>query len=185
MTVNARWRFFVPVLAGVAVLVWANMPGYCEETEKDPEPEKEKPKELVWHNFADGIKLADKTKKYVLIDCYTTWCEPCKMMDKYTYTDKELKEILLKHFVLIKVNIEDRKKMRIGEDEVSGLDIARALRIAGVPNTVFVQPDGKVIISIPGMRRPRYMKKVALDYILTGKYKTTSFRTFAREAHLD
>ncbi len=47
--------------------------------------------------FAQGIKFektlswpeicekAQKENKYIFVDCYTTWCGPCKKMDQEVY----------------------------------------------------------------------------------------------------
>lgn len=33
--------------------------------------------------FEEALAKANKENKLLFVDCYTTWCGPCKQMDKY------------------------------------------------------------------------------------------------------
>ena len=40
--------------------------------------------------FKDACQQASTDQKLVFIDFYTTWCGPCKLLDKNTWTDAEV-----------------------------------------------------------------------------------------------
>src|SRR5687767_7786224 len=49
------------------------------------------------------LKAARVSKKYIFLDCFTSWCKPCKEMDFYVYSNTEVGEVLNKSFVSVKV----------------------------------------------------------------------------------
>jgi len=44
--------------------------------------------------------------KIIFVDAYTTWCGPCKMMDRSTFTDKNAAEFYNENFVNLKMDME-------------------------------------------------------------------------------
>ena len=57
-------------------------------------------------SFEAACKQAKSTDKLVLIDFYTTWCGPCKLLDKNTWADAKVKAWLKTHTVCLKVDAE-------------------------------------------------------------------------------
>ena len=43
-------------------------------------------------SLKDAKAKAKKENKLIFIDCYTTWCGPCKNMSKKTFVNKEVGE---------------------------------------------------------------------------------------------
>ncbi len=57
-------------------------------------------------SFESACKEAKRAKKLVLIDFYTTWCGPCKLLDKNTWSNAKVKTWLKTHTVCLKVDAE-------------------------------------------------------------------------------
>lgn len=94
------------------------------------------PKELVpWEEkatFANVLAKAKKEKKLVFVDVYATWCGPCKMMDRQTYTDANVAKAAAS-FVNWKLDGEK------GE----GPTIARRYQVDAFPTLLILDGDGK------------------------------------------
>ena len=72
-----------------------------------------------WVSFEEAVELTKKNPKPILIDVYTQWCGPCKMMSKNTFNHPVISDYINKNFyavkfdaetydtVLLKVNIPD------------------------------------------------------------------------------
>ncbi len=57
-------------------------------------------------NWEQVKEKARNENRYIFIDCYATWCGPCKKMDKEVYTSENVGNIFNKNFISIK--LQDR-----------------------------------------------------------------------------
>lgn len=46
--------------------------------------------------FEEVLELAEKENKLIFMDCYTTWCAPCKVLTKEVFTQKKLANFSMK-----------------------------------------------------------------------------------------
>jgi len=91
-------------------------------------------------NFSDlSIKkardLAKKENKLVFIDAYTTWCGPCKMMDRETFKDPEVGAFFNEHFISVKMNMETP----------AGRSMPHAAAVKSYPAFLFLNPKGELV----------------------------------------
>src|SRR6185369_14341852 len=56
--------------------------------------------------FEQALAAAKKDQKIVMFDFFTTWCVPCKKLDKVTWTDKDVQAWVAKTAVAIKLDAE-------------------------------------------------------------------------------
>ena len=54
----------------------------------------------------EALTLAEKEKKMVFVDFYTTWCGPCKMMSSKVFTREQVGAYFNREFVNLKVDAE-------------------------------------------------------------------------------
>jgi len=107
--------------------------------------------------FEQACKLAQKEGKVVMIDFYTTWCAPCKMLDRFTWNDESVRKWLRDQTVALKVNAEKER------------GLAQRYRVTAYPTIVFLKPDGQEIGRIEGFLWPQPFLKVAADRIAGGR----------------
>jgi thioredoxin-related protein len=70
---------------------------------------KKAPEEVVWLNIKDAESEKNADKKYYFVDVYTEWCGWCKVMDRETFSKKEVIEFMNKNFHNIKFDAEQRE----------------------------------------------------------------------------
>ena len=85
-------------------------------------------------------KAKERGKELVFLDCYATWCGPCKYMANTVFTSKEAGDYFNKKFVNIKIDMEK------GE----GINLARQFRIQGYPTFIILNSKGKELGRIVG-----------------------------------
>jgi thioredoxin-related protein len=135
---------------------------------------------LNWLSYNKGLALAEKENKYVLIDFYTNSCGYCKEMDKNTYSNEEVKKILSKKFVIIRVNGESNNKVIENGKEITERELAKLYQISGYPTTWFLQSDKNKIAPLLGYALADQFIPV-LNYIGEGWYKIISFQEYLRK----
>jgi len=136
-----------------------------------------KPLVLNWLSYNEGLTLAEKENKYVLINFYTDWCGYCKKMDKETYSKEEVKKILNENFVVVKVNAESDNKVIENGEEITERELAKLYQVSGYPTTWFLESNHNRVAPLPGYVTTEQFIPV-LNYIGEGWYKSISFQEY-------
>ena len=135
---------------------------------------------IKWMSMDEALAAQEKAPKKIIMDVYTTWCGPCKLLDKNTFGDKDVAKFINKNYYPVKFNAE-------GPEEITYQDFtytnpnyqparkgrnathffADALKLTGYPSIVFFQEDGTLIRALPGYRSPQdleiFLKMIAND----------------------
>lgn len=78
---------------------------------------------------------AQKEKKMIFFDAYTTWCGPCKYLETSVYTDESVASYYNDNFINVKFDME------AGE----GIKLAEEFGITAYPTLLFFTAEGKLI----------------------------------------
>ncbi len=96
-----------------------------------------------------AVAEAKRTDKLVMIDFFTTWCGPCKRLDRITWKDPAVVEWLGKHAVAMKIDAE------------KDVELAKRFKIVAYPTMVFINGAGKEVNRIRGfVDGPTFLKAV-------------------------
>ncbi|HER25255.1 MAG TPA: DUF255 domain-containing protein, partial [Candidatus Atribacteria bacterium] len=150
------------------------------EQQKTEAVELSQPSVLNWLSYNEGLALAEKENKYILIDFYTDWCGYCKKMDKETYSKEEVKKFLNNNFVVVKVNAESDNKVIENGKEITERDLAKLYQVTGYPTTWFLESNHERIAPLPGYVTTEQFVPV-LSYIGEGWYKSMSFKEYSEK----
>lgn len=73
--------------------------------------------EIPWVSISEVESLVKQKSKKILVDVYTPWCGPCKMMDRNTFTDSQVINAIGKNFYPVKFNAEGPEQVKfLGKD---------------------------------------------------------------------
>lgn len=56
--------------------------------------------------FREAQQKAKDAGKLIFMDCYTSWCAPCKMMNTTVFTDVKVGQFFNEHFINVKFDME-------------------------------------------------------------------------------
>nr|MBP9044561.1 DUF255 domain-containing protein [Spirochaetota bacterium] len=65
---------------------------------------------VKWYGVQEGMDLAKKEGKGVIMFFYTDWCIYCKMMDSEVFSDAVVSSFMNENFINIKVNPEKSRE---------------------------------------------------------------------------
>lgn len=137
--------------------------------------------QIKWHDFNEGVTLARKENKKLLIDVYTDWCVWCKKMDKEVYSDEGVKQTVTSNFVAVKLNAESSKGITFNGTELDEAKLAGAMGVTGYPTTLFLDPTAKPITKVDGFVETKEFSSI-LKFIGEDHYKSQSFQEYKASA---
>src|SRR5271163_2697781 len=95
---------------------------------------------IHWHEWGEeAFAIAQRENKPILLDIGAVWCHWCHVMDRESYDNPEIAEIVNQHFIAVKVDRDERpdidSRYQVAVSSISGQ--------GGWPLTAFLTPDGK------------------------------------------
>lgn len=144
-----------------------------------------------WYTFTEAVEMQKKAPRPIMVDVYTSWCGPCKMMSANTFGNEIIAKYLNEHFYPVKFNAETRDSVIFGamvfkNKNPEGTprpvhDFAASILDGKLmyPSIVFLNEEVKRIQIVTGYYKPDQFEPV-LKYFGTGKYKDTSFEDFQK-----
>jgi thioredoxin-related protein len=105
---------------------------------------------IKWTNGLSWEQVKQKARrenKYIFLDCYATWCGPCKKMEKTVFTKKAVGELFNDHFISVRVQMDQSK---MDNEYIKGWykdasDIYKKYKINVFPSFLFFKPDGAIV----------------------------------------
>jgi thioredoxin-related protein len=146
---------------------------------------------VKWYTLQEAEKLTRQDPRPMFIDTFTDWCGWCKKMDKETFTNSVISEILNNRYYPVKFNAEGKDSItffgqKFINDGKSGnthqLAVALLNGQLSYPTVVFLIPqkDGKFQVSqVPGFKQPKDME-VLLSYFADKAYTSQSYDDFQK-----
>ncbi|HZE27390.1 MAG TPA: thioredoxin domain-containing protein [Terriglobales bacterium] len=95
---------------------------------------------IRWHEWGEeAFAAAKRDNKPMLLDIGAVWCHWCHVMDRESYDDPEVAQIVNENFIALKVDRDERpdidSRYQAAVSAISGQ--------GGWPLTAFLTPDGK------------------------------------------
>ncbi|MFH6959505.1 thioredoxin family protein [Flavobacterium aquidurense] len=95
----------------------------------------------------EALEKAKKENKPIFLDIYATWCGPCKMLKKNTFSDKEVGDYYNTNFINIAIDSETKE----------GRELVDKYRIEGYPTLLILDKNGKQIAKQLGFVEPHIL----------------------------
>ena len=140
--------------------------------------------EINWISFEKAIEAQKTLPKNIIMDVYTNWCGPCKLMEKNTFQNKFIADFINKNYYAVKfngegndvINFMGRKFENIRYDESksqsrnSSHQFTQFLGINAYPTTIFFDDKMNLITPIRGYLIPKQLE-IYLELFKKDQYK--------------
>jgi uncharacterized protein YyaL (SSP411 family) len=145
---------------------------------------------VKWYTIQDAEKLMKSSPRPLFIDTYTDWCVWCKKMDRETYTNETIADILNSKFYPVRLNAETTENITfLGQNFVNDGKYGKAHQLAiallqgqlSYPTTVFLtQDNGKIAVSpVPGFKDAKQLE-VILGFFADKAYLTKTWDDYQK-----
>jgi thioredoxin-related protein len=149
-----------------------------------------------WVTLNQAEELMKSAPKKILVDVYTSWCGPCKMLSAQTFNNPEIAEFINKNYYAIKFNAEGKDSITFRGTTYKNLeynpqstgrngthDLAKAIapvdgKIA-YPTVVYMDEDFKIIAPVQGFMKPDAIEPI-LNYFQDNSYKTIAWEEYSK-----
>jgi thioredoxin-related protein len=151
--------------------------------------------QINWMTVAQVQEAMKKEPKKIMMDVYTNWCGPCKMMMKNTFTDPTVIAYINKNYYAVKFNAEGNQEVNFKGNTYSNPNYNPAktnsrngtheftMAVAPVngrvayPTIVYMDEDFNILSPVQGYLQPAQIMPI-LSYFGDNAYKTMDYQTF-------
>jgi len=101
-------------------------------------------KALSWEQIKAKAKAENK---FIFVDCFATWCAPCRYMEKNIYTDKKVGNYFNEHFISIALQMDSTAHDDAGVKKWyhDAIRIKEQYNISSFPSYLFFSPDAEIV----------------------------------------
>jgi thioredoxin-related protein len=98
-------------------------------------------------SWTELLQKAKAENKYIFVDCYATWCGPCKWMDKHVYTNDSVGAYMDAKFISVRIQMDSTEKDNeyVRHWYTNAHEIKQKYQIAAYPCYLFFSPEGNAV----------------------------------------
>ena len=160
--------FFIPFIISYLFLLSANV--YSQQ--------------INWISINELEGVLKTNEKNIIIDIYTNWCGPCKLMEKNTFQNKYISKFINENYHAVKFNAEGNETVTFTEKvfQNPNFDVKRVntrnatheftrfLGVSAYPTTIFLDKDMSLITPVRGYLIPKQLE-IYLELFKNDQYK--------------
>jgi len=127
---------------------------------------------INWMTMNEAVAAQATSPKKIFVDMYTNWCGPCKMLDRNTFSNKEVITYINKNFYAVKFNAEGNEIVKTNNQTFtnpsynpakaqrrnSTHQFARFMGVRAYPTVVFIDEKGALINRVRGYKNAQQME---------------------------
>jgi thioredoxin-related protein/dienelactone hydrolase len=132
-------------------------------------------------NWHDVVKSAKAEHKYIFVDCYATWCQPCKTMDSKVYPSEKIGNVVNEKFISIKLQFDSTG----GDNETTRRWYEQAkkfindYKVSAFPSYLFFDQNGEVVHKEIGYRNEKDFLQLVEGALDTAKQIYTRINRYS------
>ena len=143
---------------------------------------------INWMTMNEALDAQAKNPKKIMMDAYTNWCGPCKLLDKNTFQNPDVVKYVNDNYYAVKFNAEGTGDINYKGQDFSNPDydssksnsrnaqhqLAQALQITAYPTIVFFDENGDTLVPLPGYKTPPQLELYLKLFLNNGHKEITN-----------
>ena len=126
---------------------------------------------INWMSFEEALVAQQESPRKIMMDVYTQWCGPCKMMMANTFTNANVIEYINANYYAVKFDAESPDPVTFQGKEFTNPDydpnrrgrngvhqLSRAMKVSAYPTIVYLNEKASIIAPISGYKQPSQME---------------------------
>ncbi len=128
--------------------------------------------------FEEAVKAARQQNRPVFVYFGRMGCPWCDRTNQESFSDAAVREAYHAHFVLAYVDTESTQRVTLPSGErISEMDLSARYRVVATPFFVFVDPDLRTLLRVPGYKTAQEFRDYA-QFIAGGHYRSQTLSEF-------
>lgn len=139
--------------------------------------------DFVQHTSWEEIKSKAKSEnKNILVDCFTSWCVPCKVMEREVFRTEEVGGQVNPNFVSLQLQFDiDTLKNPENKNQYALSNMFHAsYKINGYPTVLFLDAEGHLLYQFSGLKNTVEFLKITAS-VSAGKFQYEKVRKRYKE----
>jgi thioredoxin-related protein len=142
--------------------------------------------EINWMSLEEAVAAQEKEPRKIMIDMYTSWCGPCKLLDRNTFKNTDVATYVNKNYYAVKFNAEGNTELTFKDVKYSNPSfdasrrgrnsqhqLASYLGVNAYPTILFLDENSSLLLPIKGYHNPNQLE-IFLKIFATDTYKTVT-----------
>lgn len=126
---------------------------------------------INWITLEEAVEAQKTTPKKIFIDAYTTWCGPCKMLDKNTFQNKDVADYINENYYAVKFNAQGNETINFKgktysnpnfnpnkKGRNSNHELSLYFGVRAFPTLIFLDEEANLITQIRGYKTPQQIE---------------------------
>ncbi|MCH7523635.1 MAG: thioredoxin fold domain-containing protein [Bacteroidetes bacterium] len=127
---------------------------------------------INWISLEKAVALQKKEPKKIMMDAYTSWCGPCKMLDRNTFSNSDVANYINQYYYAVKFNAEGNDEITFNDKTYTNpnYDPAKANKrnsshqlagyfgVRSYPTIIFLSEEGELIFPLIGYKTPQQLE---------------------------
>lgn len=143
---------------------------------------------VKWYNIEEAVALAEANPRPIFVDTYTDWCGWCKKLDKETFSNPVIAEILNTKYYAVKFDAEGTAPVTFqGRKFINDGKLGKTHQLAyallqgnlGYPTVVFLTAKSELITPVSGFKTPVQIEPM-LMYFAGTSWQKISYEEFMK-----
>ncbi|MEP2024152.1 MAG: thioredoxin fold domain-containing protein [Reichenbachiella sp.] len=114
---------------------------------------------IKWNNLETAQSFSKNNPRPIFIEFTAKWCGWCKKMDKTTFSDEAVIDLLNDEYYAVKIDFDSPALIEFQGEQYTGKQLAKHFGIDGLPTMIYIPANQKSSETIVGYKTAKQLIK--------------------------